>query len=142
MSHEVIEVGEWAKPLPLLDNVNEEYWQAARAGRLLIQECTECGHRQWYPRAMCTQCAAEVEWLETTGRGTVHTFTVIRQQGLPPFRDELPYVIVMVELDEGPMVFGSMPDTDPDAVAIGTPVEVYFAAAADDTGIPYWRPVT
>jgi uncharacterized OB-fold protein len=142
MNHEVIEVEEWAKPLPGIDNVNEEYWKAAREGRLLIQLCAACGNRQWYPRALCTQCGGEPEWLETSGRGTVHTYTVVRQQGLPAFKGELPYVIAMVELEEGPLVFGSMPGTDPDAVSIGLPVEVYFAAAADDTGIPYWRPAS
>lgn len=142
MAREVLEVEEWAKPLPQLDNVNAEYWKAACDGRLLIQECTRCGHRQWYPRALCTKCAAEVRWLETAGRGTVHTYTVIRQQGIPAFKAELPYVITMVELDEGPLVFGAMVGVDPDAVSIGMPVEVYFVAADDDTGVPYWRPTT
>jgi uncharacterized OB-fold protein len=141
-THEVIEVPEWAKPLPQLDNVNEEYWKAAREGRLLIQQCPRCGHRQWYPRAVCTQCAADPEWLEATGRGTIHTYTVVRQQGIPAFKAELPYVIAMVELEEGPLIFGSLPGVDPEAVSIGLPVEVYFMAAADDTGIPYWRPAS
>ncbi|MEI8000619.1 MAG: Zn-ribbon domain-containing OB-fold protein [Actinomycetes bacterium] len=137
---EVVEVEEWAKPLPGLDNVNEHYWRTARAGRLLIQECPRCGHRQWYPRALCTACGGDPAWLETAGRGVVHTYTVIRQQGIPAFKAELPYVVAMVELEEGPMVFGSMPGVDPALVSIGTPVEVWFAAAADDTGVPYWRP--
>jgi uncharacterized OB-fold protein len=46
----------------------------------------------------------------------------------------------MVELDEGPLIFGSMPGVDPDTVSIGMAVEVYFVAAAEDTGIAYWRP--
>jgi uncharacterized protein len=142
VSHEVIDAPEWAKPLPQLDNVNEEYWRAAREGRLLIQQCPKCGHRQWYPRAVCTQCAADPEWLEASGRGTVHTYTVVRQQGIPAFKAELPYVITMVELEEGPLIFGSMPGVDPDSVSIGLSVEVYFMAATDDTGIPYWRPST
>lgn len=140
-THEVVEVEEWAKPLPQIDNVNAEYWQAAREGRLLVQQCPACGHRQWYPRALCTECGAEPEWLETAGRGTVHTFTVIRQQGIPAFKAELPYAVVMVDLEEGPRVFGAMPGVDVARVAIGLPVEVYFVAAADDTGVPYWRPI-
>lgn len=139
-AHDVIEVQEWAKPLPHLDPVNAEYWKAARQGRLLIQQCPACGNRQWYPRALCTRCGGTPEWLQASGRGTVHTFTVIRQQGIPAFKAELPYVIVMVELEEGPLVFGSMPGVAPEAVSIGMPVEVYFAAAAEDVGIPYWRP--
>ena len=80
--------------------------------------------------------------LECSGRGEVHTFTVVRQYGARPFRNELPYVIAMVELDEGPLIFGSMPGIDPDTVSIDLPVEVYFMAATEDTGIPYWRPAS
>jgi len=133
-------VDEWTKPLPLPDNVSAPYWQAAAEGRLLIQRCPACGNVQWYPRALCTACGGDPEWLEAAGRGTVHTFTVIRQYGMKPFRDELPYVIAMVELEEGPLVFGSVTGCDPDAVSIGMPVEVHFRRAADDVGIPYWRP--
>jgi len=139
-THEVQLGEEWTKPLPKPDFVNAEYWQEAADGRLLIQECPSCGHRQWYPRALCTACAADPEWLECSGRGTVHTFTVIRQFGMKPFRDALPYVIAMIDLEEGPRIMGDLPDVDVDAVTIGMPVEVFFTKAADDIGIPRWRP--
>ncbi len=140
MSAEVRTVEEWTKPLPALDGVSTEYWKAAAEGRLLIQQCPKCGHKQWYPRALCTACAADPEWLECSGRGEVHTFTVVRQYGAKPFRDELPYVIAMVELEEGPMILGAVTDVDPDDVRIGMAVTVYFVKAADDVGILYWRP--
>jgi uncharacterized OB-fold protein len=79
--------------------------------------------------------------LEAAGRGTVHTYTVIRQYGMRPFRDELPYVVAMVELVEGPLMMGNVTGVDPEVVHVGMPVEVYFVLAADDIGIPYWRPV-
>ena len=109
-THEVRAGEEWAKPLPKPDHVNAEYWQAAADGRLLIQECPSCGHRQWYPRALCTACAGDPEWLECSGSGTVYTFTIIRQFGMKPFRDELPYVIAMIDLEEGPRIMGDIPD--------------------------------
>lgn len=132
---------EWQKPLPLPDAISAPYWEAAAQGRLLIQECKACGHRQWYPRAMCTKCAADVDWLECKGLGEIHTFTVIRQMGMRPFRDELPYVIAMVQLEEGPLVFGNVTGVEPDDVRIGAPVEVWFTQAAEDIGVPSWRPV-
>jgi uncharacterized protein len=140
MSHDVTTVEEWSKPLPQPDNVSAPYWQAGAEGRLLVQQCPKCGHRQFYPRALCTVCASDPEWLECTGRGTVHTFTVVRQNGARPFRDELPYPIAMVELEEGPLIMGAITDCDVDDVRIGMPVEVHFLKAADDIGIPYWRP--
>lgn len=138
----VVDVEEWGKPLPQPDNVSGPYWQAAAEGRLLIQECPKCHHRQWYPRALCTACAADPEWLECSGRGTVHTFTVVRQFGMKPFRDELPYVVAMVDLEEGPRIMGAVTDCDPDDVRIGMGVEVHFLKAADDIGVPYWRPLS
>ena len=140
MSPDVKVVEEWGKPMPQPDGVSAPYWRAAAEGRLLIQQCPKCGNRQFYPRALCTACGADPEWLECTGRGTVHTYTVVRQYGAKPFRDELPYTIAMVELDEGPMMLGAVTDCDPDDVRIGMPVEVYFVKPADDVGIPYWRP--
>jgi uncharacterized OB-fold protein len=140
MKAEVNTVDEWVKPLPQPDNVSAPYWQAAAEGRLLVQECPACGQRQFYPRALCTSCGGEPEWLECSGRGTVHTFTVVRQYGARPFRDELPYVIAMVELEEGPMMLGAITDCDVDDVSIEMPVVVHYIKAADDVGIPYWRP--
>jgi hypothetical protein len=131
---------EWQKPLPAIDDVNREFWAAAGEGRLLIQQCPHCGHRQFYPRALCTACGDTPEWLECSGRGTVHTFTVIRQMGMRPFRDELPYVVAMVELEEGPLMMGNVTDCDPETVRIGLPVEAHFVRAADDVGVPMWRP--
>jgi uncharacterized OB-fold protein len=137
---EVLTPEEWQKPLPVIDEVNAAYWAAAAEGRLLIQECPQCHHRQFYPRALCTRCGGEPEWLECRGRGTVHTFTVVRQMGMRPFRDELPYVVAMVELEEGPMMMGNVTGCDPDAIRIGLPVEAYFVRAADDVGVVMWRP--
>jgi uncharacterized OB-fold protein len=136
----VVEVEEWAKPLPQPDNVSAPYWRAGADGRLLVQECPKCGNRQWYPRALCTACGADPEWLECSGRGTLHTFTIVRQFGMRPFRDELPYVVGMVDLEEGPRIMGAVTDCDPDDVRIGMSVEVHFLKAADDIGVPYWRP--
>jgi len=131
---------EWTKPLPQPDDVNRAYWSAGVNGRLVIQQCPRCSHRQFYPRALCTQCGDEPEWMDCSGRGTVHTFTIIRQMGMRPFREELPYVVAMVELEEGPLIMGTVTDCDPEAVRIGLPVEVHFVRAADDVGVPYWRP--
>ena len=132
--------GEWQKPLPDTDEVNAAYWSAAAEGRLLIQECAECGHRQFYPRALCTHCGGEPRWLECTGRGSVHTFTVVRQNGAAPFRDELPYVVAMVELEEGPRMMGNVTGCDPDAVSVGLPVRAYALLVEDGLAVPMWEP--
>jgi uncharacterized OB-fold protein len=130
------------RPLPLVDHVSEQYFAAAADGKLLIQECPACGHRQFYPRACCTACAANTEWKEASGRGTVHTFTIIRQNWAMPFKNELPYVVAMVQLEEGPKMMTNITHGDPEAIEIGTPVEVYMVKVEDGLGLPFWRPVT
>jgi uncharacterized protein len=131
------------RPQPAPDAVSGPYWEACARGELLVQRCPSCGHRQFYPRALCTVCAADPEWEQVSGRGTVHTYTVIRQNHAQPFRDLLPYVVAMVELDEGPLVMGNLSDCEVGDVHIGMPVEVWFeAGAADGVAVPYWRPRT
>ena len=77
---------------------------------------------------------------DRSGNGTLHTFTVIRQNHAKPFKDELPYVVAIVELDEGPRMMGNLTGCDPDDVRIGTPVEVYFVPADEGVAVPFWRP--
>lgn len=141
MTTEVIDPGEWSKPLPDPDGEATEYFAACARGQLLVQECTACGHRQLYPRAWCTECGGEPAWLLTAGVGTVNTFTVVHQNGQEPFKGEVPYVVAMIELAEGPMMMGNVTGCEPSEVHIDMPVEVYMVRVAPEIGIPYWRPV-
>jgi uncharacterized OB-fold protein len=125
------------RPQPGTDTLSEVFWDACRRGELLIQRCPACGHRQFYPRLLCTACGATPEWETTAGRGTVYTFTVIRQNYAKPFRELLPYVVAMVELDEGPRIMGNVTGCEVDDMTVGLPVEVWF-----DEGVPYWRPIS
>ena len=131
------------RPLPeIADPMAEEFFAGCARGELLVQRCTECGHRQHNPRWCCTQCAGPVVFEVVSGRGTVHTFTVIRQNHAQPFKAELPYVVAIVELDEGPRMMANVTDVDPETVAIGLPVEVHFATDAEgDVTLPFFRPV-
>jgi uncharacterized OB-fold protein len=133
------------RPKPQKDHVTTEYWDATLRGELLIQRCPACGHRQHYPRLLCTACGETPEWERASGRGRVHTFTVIRQNHAKPFRELLPYVVAMVALDEGPMLMGNVVGCAVDDVRIDMDVEVVFETVVDDDGtpthaVPYWRP--
>ena len=140
MTVEVRRTESWAKPLPEPGPVSGPFWAAAAEGRILIQRCPACGHRQFYPRGLCTSCGSDPDWEEASGRGTVHTFTVIRQQGARSFRDETPYVVAMIELDEGPRMMGNVTGCPIDAVAIGMPVRAYVILAEPGIGITMWEP--
>jgi uncharacterized OB-fold protein len=118
---------------------SEEFFDAAREHKLLIQRCGACEQHQFYPRQVCVHCgSADVSWVEATGRGTIHTFTVIHQQGMPGWRDETPYVAAIIDLAEGPRMTSTVVGTPPGDVSIGMEVEVVFV----DEGtyvLPRWR---
>jgi uncharacterized OB-fold protein len=118
----------------------EPFFEAAKEGKLLIQSCPSCGRKQFYPRKICIHCgSAEVEWVEASGRGAVHTFTVIHQQGMPGWRDEVPYVSAIIDLEEGVRMTANVVDCAPADVRVEMPVEVTFV----DEGmyvLPKFRP--
>ena len=142
MSPDVVTDSEWTRPIPRPDAVSAAYWEAAARGELLIQECKSCGHRQFYPRAVCTDCGGDVDWLTCSGRGTVHTFTVIRQNHAKPFKDELPYVVAIVELEEGPRMMSNLVGIEPDPkrIACDMPVEIVFEKLTDEITLPLFKP--
>lgn len=116
---------------PVPDWHSTTYWDAARDGVLLIKHCEECERNHWYPRAHCPHCMAdETVWLESAGRGTIATFTVIRQNTSRAFREWGVYVLGMVELDEGARVFSMIRGPIED-VAVGERVTVGFQQVGD-----------
>jgi hypothetical protein len=81
-----------------------------------------------------------VAFVEASGRGTVYSFTVIRQNYARPFRDWIPYVVALVDLEEGPRLMTNLVDVDPEAVQVGMAVRATFEAVAEDAGIALFSP--
>jgi len=128
------------RPAPVADAETEPYWTAAKEGRLVVQRCTTCGNHQLYPRWRCLRCRGEVQWVDASGGGTVYSFTVIRQNFARPFRELLPYVVALVDLDEGPRLMTNLVGCDPEDVRIGMPVRVTFEEVSEDASIPLFEP--
>ena len=118
------------------------FWAGCREQKLLVQRCNDCGHNQFYPRILCTVCASDqVDWVAATGRGKVKSFTIVRRPVTAAYADDTPYVIALIELDEGPTMMSNVVQCDVDAVRIGMPVAVSFEAWSDDITMPLFRPV-
>ena len=126
------------RPVPVPDPESAPYWDAANEGRLLVQRCTRHGHHQLYPRPHCVVCRGPVEWQEASGRATVYSFTVIRQNMARPFRDLLPYVVALVDLEEGPRLMTNIVDCEPDDVTVGAPVRVRFDEVTEGVRLPFF----
>jgi uncharacterized OB-fold protein len=130
-----------ARPMPHPTPVSQPYWDAAREHRLAAPRCRACGTLFLYPRATCPAClSAELDWEQLSGRGRVYTFTVVRQAAHPAFADDVPYVLAIVELDEGPRLLTNVVGCDPGEVRCDQPVEVVFDDAGEVT-VPKVRPV-
>jgi uncharacterized OB-fold protein len=137
---DVIRGEQWKRPIPAPDALERPFFEAAARGELLYQRCPKCGHVQFYPRAVCTACGGDPEWAQAAGRGAVHTYTVVRQNGVPPFKDELPYVVAMVELPEGVRMMGNVTGCAPDEVGVGLALEAYAVEFEPGLAVPFWRP--
>jgi hypothetical protein len=101
----------------------------------VIQRCEENGHIQLYGRDRCNQCASAVAWVDATGRGTIYSFTVIRQNYFRPFSEMVPYVVALIDLEEGPRVMTNIDGCQPDEVQVGMAVRARFETVSDTTGI-------
>ena len=131
----------YRKPLPRIDEESRGYWEALARHELYLQRCRDCGTLRFYPRALCPSClSSAVEWVRASGRGTVYTFTVTHQNQAPGFREELPYVLAIVELAEGVRMMTNIVGCAPDAVRIGMPVEVVFEDVAPEITLAKFHP--
>ena len=134
-------MAEWTKPMPTTSGETRPYWESSRRGQLLIQRCDSCDEYQFYPRGICVSCfTPNIKWVQASGKGTVWTFTITRQNRAPGFAEDVPYVLALVELEEGVKMFTNIIDCPPQDVHIGMPVEVTFRQASDQMTVPYFKP--
>jgi hypothetical protein len=113
--------------VPAPDPLTQPYWDAAAERRLIVQRCLACGHHQHYPRGHCTRCwRTELDWTESSGRGTVHSFTVVRRTREPGFADAVPYVYALIDLEEGARLAANVVELEAEDVQVGMPVRVAF----------------
>ncbi len=134
-------MADWNKPLPTISGETKPYWDSARRGQLMIQKCDSCAEYQFYPRGICANCwSNDIKWHQASGKGTVWTFTVTYQNRTPGFAEDVPYVLALVELEEGVRMFTNIVECEPRHVKIGMAVEVTFVQANDQISIPYFKP--
>ena len=114
-------------PVPDIDDVNRLYFEGTAAGELRIRRCKECAHLFRFAHAWCPECwSQDLDFVVTAGRGTIETFTVVHQAPYESFEDRIPYVIALIELDEGVRMMSNIVGCDPGDVRIGLPVKVTF----------------
>jgi uncharacterized protein len=129
------------KPLPLIYSETRPYWEAARKHELLIRRCRACGLHYFYPRDFCPECfSVDVEWVKASGRGIIYSFTICHRPS-PGFERDVPYNLVLIELEEGARMMSTVVDCPDNDLKIGMAVEVVFDDVTAEVTLPRFRPV-
>lgn len=129
-----------AKPLPLPDDDSKPFWDGAAEGKFMLMRCANCGTPRLPSRQHCDECLSpDFEWFAASGRGTVRTFGVMHQRYHPGFAADIPYVVAIVELEEGPRLPANILGVDASRVTVGMPVVVEWERHEDVT-VPRFRP--
>ena len=111
------------RPFPYRDRDTAPFWEAQDQHELKFQQCSQCRTVRYLVGPICPECRSfEFEWVASSGRGTIHSYTVVRHQTHPAF--PVPYTIVLVEMEEGPRVIAQLRAADGADYDIGTPVHV------------------
>jgi hypothetical protein len=117
------------------------YWQGCHDHTLLIQHCKACGQYQFYPRLICTGCMGDqLEWVAARGRGKVTSYTIVRQAVSKAYAAEVPYVVALIQLEEGPKMMSNIVGCNPESVKTGMSVEVTFEDWSEEITMPKFRP--
>lgn len=130
------------KPLPKINADTKEFWKGCKKHLIKIQKCSNCGYLRHPPSFLCPQCHSQkTDWITSTGRGSVYTFTVNHVAFHPAFQEDVPYVVAVVELEEGPHMLTNIVGCDPAEVRCDMPVEVIWDDITDEFSLPKFRPV-
>jgi uncharacterized OB-fold protein len=121
--------------------VSQPVWDALRDERVQLQRCDDCGRWVYYPRSRCPACLSDrLTWTRVDGLGTVYTYTVAEQPTAPPFADEVPQLLAIVELAEGVRMSTTLVDVGPDRIRVGMPVAPVFDHGEDGITLLRFRP--
>ena len=130
------------KPVPIVNPWARPHWDGAREHRLMIQRCRVCASHVFYPRVACPHCFSDaLEWVRASGRGTVYSYTVVCNNAPSPFIGDVPYVVAVIELEEGVRMASNIVDCELAALRCDMPVEVTFERLDDEFTLPKFRPV-
>jgi uncharacterized OB-fold protein len=132
---------DFEKPLPAPTRWSLPFWEGTKEGKLLLKRCTNCGTIDHPPYLFCTNCSGEeAEWIEASGKATLYAYA-INVYGVPfPFIEDLPYVLGLVDIEEGPRMISNIVGCAHEDLKNGMPLEVVFEEAAEGVVLPKWRP--
>jgi len=114
-------------PRPVANADSRAYWEAAAREELLLKRCTACGKHHFPPRYLCPSCWSDaLEWATSEGKGVVYSFTVMHRAPMPAFAKRVPYVVALIDLEDGPRMMANIVGDDALRTEVGDRVRVCF----------------
>lgn len=134
-------VKEYRKPLPVMTPWSAPFWEGCRRGDLLIQKCQDCQALNFYPKLYCVEClSSNLEWVKTAGNGKVYSYMTVYAFQPTEFAQDVPYVVAIVELDEGVRIMSNIVACHPDEVHCDMRVEAVFEKVTEEFTLVKFRP--
>jgi uncharacterized OB-fold protein len=123
---------------PLVTKDTAFFWEGTALGELRIQRCPVCGTLRHPPGPMCPSCGADKPgYVVASGRGEIFSYVVHHHPPVPG--KTLPFVVALVQLEEGVRMLGELLDVAPEQAAIGMPVRLALVKVDDELTMPCWR---
>jgi len=131
----------YSKPLPKRTKANAEFFDGLARGELMAQVDQQTGELHFPPALYYPQRLGEKpSWSKLSGRGRIWSWIIMHQKYFEGFANELPYNVIMVELDEGVTMMSTLVDGNA-ALEVNAPVEVVFDTVADGVTLPKFKRV-
>lgn len=125
------------RPMPSPDADTAVFWRGLQCGGLLLQHCADCGNVQYYQQAMCRKCGGDnLTHRKASGRGKVHSFSIVHRAPGPAFKDDVPYAVLLVDLEEGPRMISTYKGKSADEVSFDMDVVLVCEKINDKVTLP------
>lgn len=130
-----------AKPLPRVTDLTRPYWDAIQRGELYLQRCDDCRSWVFYPSRWCRACySSRLTWTRCAGKGVIYSYSIVHYPPSPAFAADVPYVLAIVELAEGPRLMTNLVNCPLEEVAVGLPVRLCCEERAGGFKVPQFEP--
>ncbi len=98
---------------------------------------------RYYPRELCPKCwSSDVEWFPISGNGELYSWSIVRIAPTPALKDKVPFVVCLIDLEEGVRVFSRLVEVEHEQVEIGMPLAISYEKVTDDVTLPLFKPAT
>lgn len=132
----------YKKPLPQPTPWSKPFWEGCRKHEFLVQKCIDCQKYIFYPKMFCPHClSSNLEWFKSSGKGKIYSYMVVYSYQPTEFEENLPYIVAIIELEEGVRLMSNVIGCSPETVKCDMKVGVVFDDVTEEVTLPKFKPI-